>query len=106
MKNDHLFIIFNDELEKCHMTLKNTIEEFRSYLGENESHLDKYHKNTAEKIKLHWGYEEFYEYMEKLVIVEKGRNRNGFSYPVILEINKLREIHEHLFPKLKHHLSV
>jgi len=83
------------------MTLKNTIKEFQAYLGDNESIIDKNHKNIAGKILLLWGYPEFYELMEQLLVVEKDRQRAGFSLDVIMEFNELLEIHQHKFPKIK-----
>lgn len=83
------------------MTLKSTIKEFQGYLGDNESLIDKNHKNIAGKILLLWGYPEFFELMEQLLIVERDRKRTGFSLDVIMEFNELLEIHEHKFPKIK-----
>ena len=83
------------------MTLKNTINEFQAYLGDNESLIDKNHQNIAGKILLLWGYPEFYELMEQLFVVEKDRQRAGFSLDVIMEFNELLEIHQHKFPKIK-----
>jgi hypothetical protein len=83
------------------MTLKNTIKEFQTYLGDRESLIDKNHKNIAGKILLLWGYPEFYELMEQLLVVEKNRKRSGFSLDVIMEFNELLEIHEHKFPEIK-----
>ena len=83
------------------MTLKNTIKEFQTYLGDSESLIDKNHKNIAGKILLLWGYPEFYQLMEQLLVVEKDRTRSGFSLDVILEFNELLEIHEQKFPKIK-----
>lgn len=83
------------------MTLKNTIKEFQTYLGDRESLIDKNHKNIAGKILLLWGYPEFYELMEQLLVVEKDRKRSGFSLDVIMEFNELLEIHENKFPEIK-----
>lgn len=83
------------------MTLKNTIKEFQTYLGDSESQIDKNHKNIAGKILLLWGYPEFYELMEQLLVVEKDRKRSGFSLDVIMEFNELLEIHERKFPEIK-----
>jgi hypothetical protein len=88
-------------METRHMALKNTIKEFQTYLGDNESLIDKNHKNIAGKILLLWGYPEFYELMEQLLVVEKDRERSGFSLDVIMEFNELLEIHEHKFPRIK-----
>jgi hypothetical protein len=83
------------------MALKNTIKEFQTYLGDKESLIDKNHKNIAGKILLLWGYPEFYELMEQLLVVEKDRERSGFSLDVLTEFNELLEIHEHKFPRIK-----
>lgn len=83
------------------MSLKNSIKEFKVYLGDSESLLDKNYPSIVEMIKLHWGYKEIYLYISKLLIVEKERNRKGFPAEVIEEIYKLQEIHEKLFPATK-----
>lgn len=88
-------------METAQMTLKSTIKEFKAYLGDTESLIDKHHKNIAGKILLLWGYPEFYMLMERLLVVEKDRVRSGFSMDVILEFNALLEIHEKKFPKIK-----
>ncbi len=79
------------------MALKNTIKEFSVFLGDRESILDKDYARIAGQIELLWGYEEFYRYLERLLVVEKERDRDGFPLEVILELDKLREIHERLF---------
>ncbi|WP_292968231.1 hypothetical protein [Nitrosomonas sp.] len=71
------------------MTLKNMIKEFAAYLGGRESVLDRDYARIAEQIKLMWGHAEFYCYLEKLLVVEKGRGRSGFPFEVILEFDKL-----------------
>ncbi|MBK7353520.1 MAG: hypothetical protein IPI97_01960 [Nitrosomonas sp.] len=81
------------------MTLKSTITEFDAYLGNKESILDKNYQRIAEQIKLLWGYDEFFMFVEKLVLVEKERNRGGFPYEVILELNALQDIHRKNFAK-------
>lgn len=81
------------------MTLKESIKEFQSYLGKNDSIIDLNHKHLADKILLHWGYEEFYPFIQKLVINDNDRNRNGFSVEVMTELYELSEIHGRLFPK-------
>ena len=81
------------------MTLKSTITEFNTYLGDKESILDKNYQRIAEQIKLLWGYDEFFVFIEKLVLVEKERNRGGFPYEVILELNILQDIHRQKFSK-------
>ena len=85
----------------CYMSLKNMIEEFKSYLGNKESLLDKNYQRTADAIKLHWGYKEFYPFINKLLIIEKGTSRQGYPLKVLEEIYKLQEIHEKSFPTLK-----
>ena len=81
------------------MTLKESIKEFRLYLGNNESFIDLNHSHLAEKILIHWGFQEFYPFINKLVVVDDDRERNGFSPNVITELHELSEIHERLFPK-------
>jgi hypothetical protein len=83
------------------MSLKSTIKEFKIYLGDAESHLDTSYPRIAEMIRLHWGYKEIYTYINKLLIVDKERNRQGFPLEVLEEIYILREIHEKLFPATK-----
>ena len=81
------------------MTLKESIKEFQSYLGKNDSIVDLNYKHLADKILLHWGHEEFYPFIQKLMINDKDRDRNGFSVEVMVELNELSEIHGRLFPK-------
>ncbi len=83
------------------MSLKNSIKEFKAYLGDKESLLDTDYKRIAEMIQLHWGYKEFYQFIQKLLVVEKDQNRQGFPLEVLREIYMLQEIHEKAFPKLK-----
>lgn len=83
------------------MALKNSIKEFKAYLGNNESLLDTSYKRVSEMIELHWGYKEFYLYINKLLIVDKDRNRQGFPLEVIREIYTLQKIHEQIFPEIK-----
>jgi hypothetical protein len=87
------------------MTRKDSIREFGTFLGNGESELERNHPRIVEQIKLLWGYEEFYLYLDRLSIVEKERNRQGFSPEVILELDKLREIHEERFPSNHHDKS-
>jgi hypothetical protein len=77
------------------MTLKNTIKEFADFIGDRESILDRDYPRIANQIALLWGYIELSLYLEKLLIVEKGRNRAGFSFEVIQELDKLKDIHEY-----------
>ncbi len=81
------------------MTLKYTIKEFATYLSDRESILDRDYPRIASQIKLLWGYAEFYRYLEKLLITEKERNRSGFSFEAVLELDKLKEIHDRLYPR-------
>lgn len=81
------------------MALKNMIKEFADYLGDQESVLDRDYSRAARQIELTWGHAEFYRCLEKLQVVEKGWNRAGFPFEVILEFDKLKEIHEHLYPQ-------
>ncbi|MCE7913693.1 MAG: hypothetical protein DYH15_03215 [Nitrosomonas sp. PRO4] len=83
------------------MSLKNSIKEFKAYLGDSESLLDLSYPKVVEMIKLHWGYKELYTYVNKLLVVEKERNRRGFPLEVIQEIYTLLEIHEKIFPATK-----
>ncbi|MCC8997435.1 MAG: hypothetical protein LM517_10415 [Nitrosomonas sp.] len=80
------------------MLLKSTIKEFSNQLGDKDSLLDVNYPRIAEKILLHWGYKEFYPFIEKLLVVEKDRNRQGFPLEVLEEIFLLQEIHEKKFP--------
>lgn len=80
------------------MSLKNSIKEFRTYLGDRESLLDTNYQKIAEMIKLHWGYKEIHLYISKLLVVDKDRNRQGFPLAVLQEIYTLQEIHNKLFP--------
>ena len=81
------------------MTLKGSIKEFGLYLGNNESFIDLNHKHLSEKILLHWGYQEFYPFINKLIVNDQDRKRNGFSIEVMTELHELSEIHERLIPK-------
>ena len=83
------------------MSLKNSIKEFKVFLGDKESLLDKSYPRVTEMIQLHWGYKEFYLCIQKLLVVEKDQNRQGFPLEVLQEIYKLQEIHEKVFPKLR-----
>lgn len=81
------------------MLLKNRIKEFSMRLGDKPSLLDVNHSRVAEKILLHWGYKEFYPFLDKLLVVEKERNgRQGFPQEVLEEIYLLQEIHDKKFP--------
>ncbi len=75
------------------------IKEFSTYLGDNESLLDRDYKHVAEKIALHWGYEEFYAFVGKLSSHNRTQSRNGLPFEVIQELNELSEIHDRLFPE-------
>ncbi|ABI58523.1 hypothetical protein [Nitrosomonas eutropha] len=81
------------------MTLKSTIKEFAAFLGNQESILDRDYPRVVDQSRLLWGYAEFSLYLEKLLVTEKGRDRGGFSFEVILELDKLKEIHERRFPR-------
>ncbi len=83
------------------MPLKNSIKAFKAYLGDKESVLDTNYRRIADMIELHWGYKEFYLYVNKLLIVEKGINRQGFPLEALEEIYALQEIHEKIFPGMK-----
>ncbi|PSJ17308.1 hypothetical protein [Nitrosomonas supralitoralis] len=83
------------------MSLKNSINDFGTFLGDKESLLDKNYPRIAEMLKLHWGYIEIYQYINKLLIVDKDRNRQGFPVEALQEIYILQEIHEKLFPDMR-----
>ncbi|SEG23820.1 hypothetical protein [Nitrosomonas ureae] len=83
------------------MSLKRSINEFGAYLGDKGSLLEKNYPRIAEMIQLHWGYKEIYQYINKLLVVDKDRDRQGFPVQVLQEIYKLQEIHERLFPDLE-----
>lgn len=75
------------------MPLKNTIKEFAAFMGEQESVLDRDYPRVADQIMLLWGYAELALYLDKLLVIEKGRSRTGFSFEAIQELDKLKEIH-------------
>lgn len=83
------------------MALKTSIKEFSALLGDKESLLDKHFKHLAQKIELHWGYDEFYPFMEKLLLDTRNGNRAGLPIEVMQEISDLYEIHEKKFPAEK-----
>lgn len=83
------------------MSLKKSIKEFAAYLGAKESLLDTNYKRVAEMIQLHWGYKEFYQYINKLLVVERDKGRQGFPLEALKEIYMLQEIHQKEFPNLK-----
>lgn len=83
------------------MSLKNSIKEFKAYLGDKDSVLDTNYQRIAQSIQLQWGYSEIYSYLNKLLLVEKERNRHGFPLEVLQEIHVLQQIHEKLFPGIK-----
>ncbi|WP_256207530.1 hypothetical protein [Nitrosomonas marina] len=80
------------------MPLKTFFKEFGVFLGEKESLLDKHYQHVAEKIELHWGYDEFYPFIDKLLVDCRDRKRVGFPIEVALEITELHNIHERLYP--------
>jgi len=83
------------------MTLKKLVKEFSTYLRDNESILDRDYPNLIKKIELHWGYQEFYPFMNGLLVNDKDRKREGFSLEAMQELYELNEIHERLFPRKK-----
>lgn len=83
------------------MLLKNMIKEFSLQLGDKPSLLDTNYSRIAEKILLHWGYKEFYPFMDKLLVVEKERSRQGFPLEVLEEIYLLQEVHDKKFPSTR-----
>ncbi len=88
------------------MTLKSTIKEFAAFLGDRESILDNNFSRIAGQLELLWGYQEFYLYLDKLIITEKERSRAGFPFEVIQELDKLKEIHERLCPRVRQYANV
>lgn len=86
------------------MPLKNSIKAFKIYLGDKESVLDTNYRKIADTIESHWGYKEFYLYIDKLLITEKKINRPGFPLEALEEIYALQEIHEKIFPGMKQQL--
>ncbi|WP_090697450.1 hypothetical protein [Nitrosomonas aestuarii] len=83
------------------MPLRKLIKEFNAYLNNNESVLERDFKHVADKIELHWGFPEFYPFINKLLVNDHDRSRNGFPPEVMQEIYELHEIHEKLFPDKK-----
>lgn len=88
-------------MRSIEMSLKKSIKEFATHLGDKESLLDTNYKRVAEMIQLHWGYKEFYQYISKLLVVERDKGRQGFPLEVLKEIYMLQEIHQKEFPNLK-----
>jgi hypothetical protein len=83
------------------MALKISIKEFSALLGDQDSLLDKHFSHLAQKIELHWGYDEFYPFMQKLLLDTRNGNRAGLPSEVLQEISVLYEIHEKKFPPKK-----
>lgn len=83
------------------MSLKDSIKEFKVYLGGEPSLLDTHYQRIADMILLHWSYPEFDDYINKLLVVDKSRNRQGFPPEVLEEILALQRIHEKIFPAFK-----
>ncbi|MDC8445676.1 MAG: hypothetical protein LV471_07065 [Nitrosomonas sp.] len=83
------------------MALKTSIKEFSALLGDKESLLDKHFRHLAQKIELHWSYDEFYPFIEKLLLDTRNGNRAGLPVEVMREISDLYEIHEKKFPVKK-----
>jgi len=83
------------------MALKTSIKEFGALLGERESVLDQNFKHLVQKIELHWGYDEFYPFIEKLMLDTRDGQRAGFPLEVIQEIADLHRLHERLHPPKK-----
>ena len=86
------------------MPLKNSIKAFKTYLGDKESVLDTNYRKIADTIESHWGYKEFYLYIDKLLITGKKINHPGFPLEALEEIYALQEIHEKIFPGMKQQL--
>ncbi|SET26483.1 hypothetical protein SAMN05216326_1183 [Nitrosomonas marina] len=83
------------------MPLRKLVREFNMYLKNNESLLERDFKHVAEKIELHWGYPEFYPFINKLLVNDHDRKRNGFPQEVMEEIHTLYEIHCEKYPELR-----
>ena len=81
------------------MTLRTQIKEFNNYLKNNESILDRDFKHVADKIQLHWGYPEFYPFINQLFVTGSERKRGGFPPEVMQEIYALHDIHSKLYPQ-------
>lgn len=81
------------------MALQKRIKEFNQYLNNGESILERDYKHVADKIELHWGYPEFYPFINKLLVNDPDRKRNGFPHTVMQEIYALYEIHSRLYPE-------
>jgi len=88
------------------MTPKSTIKEFAVFLGDRESIPDNSFSRVAAQLELLWGYQKFYLYLNKLIIAEKERSRAGFPFEAIQEFDKLKEIHERLYPRGRSHANV
>ena len=95
------FFYFNLTKTYEYMSLKNSIKEFEAFLGDKDSLLDTSYPGVVEMIKLHWGHKEIYLYINKLLVVDTDRNRQGFPLEALHEIYKLQEIHEKVYPGLK-----
>ena len=73
------------------------LERYR-YFAKDEFGLDAF-PHIVENLKTFWGYEEFYGYVNNLLVTD--RDRVGFPVNVILELDKVVEVHRALFPDLK-----
>lgn len=51
------------------------------------------------QISIIWGSPECRQYLKKLVVQEFDRNREGFSYQVMNELNNLLDQHDSEFPQ-------
>ncbi len=80
------------------MALKTSIKEFSAQLDNKECLLDKHFSHLAQKIELHWGYDEFYPFIEKLLLDTRDGDRAGLPVEVIQEISDLYGIHKKIFP--------
>lgn len=86
------------------MPLKNSIKAFKTHLGDKESVLDTNYRSIADMIELHWGYKEFYIYIDKILIAAQGTKRQNLPLEALAEIHTLQEIHEKIFPGMKQRL--
>ncbi len=69
------------------------------YFKKDDLGLDAF-PHVIAKLKIFWGYEDLYAYVDSLLVSD--RDRMGFPPSVILELDKLVEAHKLLFPDLKY----
>ncbi|SEN36098.1 hypothetical protein [Nitrosomonas marina] len=84
------------------MPLRRQIREFKIYLKNKPSVLERDFIHVADKIVWHWGYPEFYPFINQLLVNTNERaGRNGFPREAMDEIHALYEIHCEKFPHLR-----